>query len=111
MILSMIASPRKRRALLLLGGALLLIALAAVVWSRTQPRPNIVLVTFDTTRADRMGAYGYEQGLTRGFDDFAAQGVLFEQAFAPAPITLPSLPSAAVLSLPSASWRVKRQSG
>jgi arylsulfatase A-like enzyme/predicted Zn-dependent protease len=90
MVLSMIAAPRKRRTLLLLGGALLSIALAAAVWYRTSPRPNIVLITLDTTRADRMGAYGYEQGLTRGFDDFAAQGVLFEQAFAPAPITLPS---------------------
>ena len=37
-----------------------------------------------------MGAHGYEQGLTTAFDDFASRGVLFEQAYAPCPITLPS---------------------
>lgn len=60
------------------------------VWIRSPARPNILLVTFDTTRADRLGAYGYSQGLTKFFDDFAQAGVLFERAYAPAPVTLPS---------------------
>ena len=35
----------------------------------------LILVTFDTTRADHLGLYGYNTGLTKGFDDFASQGV------------------------------------
>lgn len=54
------------------------------------PRPNIVLVTFDTTRADRLGAYGYSKGLTEAFDEFARQGVIFDRAYTPSPVTLPS---------------------
>jgi arylsulfatase A-like enzyme/tetratricopeptide (TPR) repeat protein len=54
------------------------------------PRLNVILVTFDTTRADRLGIYGYRHGLTRAFDDFARRGVVFERAYAPAPVTLPS---------------------
>ncbi len=53
-------------------------------------RPNVILVTFDTTRADHLGAYGYEMGLTAAFDDFAKSGVTFESAYASAPLTLPS---------------------
>ncbi|MCA9077389.1 MAG: sulfatase-like hydrolase/transferase [Planctomycetaceae bacterium] len=59
-------------------------------WLSQSPRPNIILVTFDTTRADHIGAYGYEHGLTTAFDQFAGEGVLFEKAYAPCPITLPS---------------------
>lgn len=75
----------------IVGCALLtLIAGGALRWYWHSPRPNIILVTFDTTRADRLGAYGYKQGLTKAFDDFASRGVLFEQAYAPTPISLPS---------------------
>ena len=73
--------------------AIALVALISAVLLRSfwrGSRPNIVLVTFDTTRADRLGAYGYEHGLTTAFDQFASEGVLFEHAFAPCPITLPS---------------------
>jgi arylsulfatase A-like enzyme len=52
--------------------------------------PNILLITLDTTRADRLGAYGYRLGRTPRLDRFAFEGVLFEQAVAPAPMTLPS---------------------
>jgi arylsulfatase A-like enzyme/Flp pilus assembly protein TadD len=64
--------------------------LAMVWWYRGPTRPNIILVTFDTTRADHLGAYGYTQGLTTPFDDFARQGVIFERAYTPSPVTLPS---------------------
>src|SRR5262249_18403118 len=53
-------------------------------------RPNVLLVTIDTIRADHVGAYGGAQGATPGIDAFAREGVLFEQAIAPAPLTLPS---------------------
>ena len=58
------------------------------LWPRT--KPNVILVTFDTTRADRLKSYGYQQGQTEAFDEFAKCGVVFEKAYAPAPITLPS---------------------
>jgi choline-sulfatase len=55
------------------------------------PAPlNILLVTLDTTRADRIGAYGYAAARTSHFDRLAAEGVRFERAIAQAPITLPS---------------------
>lgn len=53
-------------------------------------RPNVLLVTLDTTRADRLGAYGYLDAVTPAFDDLAARGVLFERAFTSAPLTLPA---------------------
>jgi arylsulfatase A-like enzyme/Tfp pilus assembly protein PilF len=50
-------------------------------------RPNVVLVTLDTTRADRMGFLGSTRGLTPALDALARQGTVFERAFAQAPIT------------------------
>jgi arylsulfatase A-like enzyme/cytochrome c-type biogenesis protein CcmH/NrfG len=50
-------------------------------------RPNVVLVTLDTTRADRMGFLGSKRGLTPEMDALARQGTVFENAFAQAPIT------------------------
>jgi arylsulfatase A-like enzyme len=52
--------------------------------------PNVLLVTLDTTRADRMGAYGNEQVQTRAFDALAKDGALFTAASAVAPVTGPS---------------------
>ena len=51
---------------------------------------NLILITIDTLRADRVGAYGYARARTPHIDALAARGVRFEQAFATAPITLPS---------------------
>ena len=50
---------------------------------------NLVIVTLDTTRADRMGAYGNKDIETPAFDRIAREGVLFNQAVAAAPLTLP----------------------
>jgi arylsulfatase A-like enzyme/Tfp pilus assembly protein PilF len=50
-------------------------------------RPNVVLVTLDTTRADRMGFLGSRRGLTPALDALARQSTVFEKAFAQAPIT------------------------
>jgi choline-sulfatase len=51
---------------------------------------TIVLVTIDTLRADRVGAYGWAQAQTPAIDRLAARGVRFERAYATAPITLTS---------------------
>ena len=50
---------------------------------------NLVIVTLDTTRADRMGAYGNRDIETPAFDRIAREGVIFEDAVAAAPLTLP----------------------
>jgi arylsulfatase A-like enzyme/thioredoxin-like negative regulator of GroEL len=49
--------------------------------------PNIVFITVDTTRADRMGFLGNKQGLTPNLDLVAQQGVVFERAYSQAPLT------------------------
>ena len=51
---------------------------------------SVVLVTLDTTRADRIGAYGYEEINTPAFDGLAATGVTFLRAYSPTPLTLPA---------------------
>jgi arylsulfatase A-like enzyme/Tfp pilus assembly protein PilF len=51
---------------------------------------NVLVVTLDTTRADRLGCYGYTHGATPTLDGLAAKGTLFEHAYAQAPLTLPS---------------------
>jgi len=51
---------------------------------------NVVLVTLDTTRADRIGCYGYSSAETPNIDALAANGVLFEQAVTCATSTLPA---------------------
>lgn len=50
---------------------------------------NLVVITLDTTRADRMGAYGNTGVETPAFDRLAREGVLFEHAVSVAPLTLP----------------------
>src|SRR6478672_9401347 len=51
---------------------------------------NVLLVTIDTLRADRVGAYGSSLGLTPTLDRLAGEGVRFANAFAHVPLTLPS---------------------
>lgn len=53
------------------------------------PAQDVLLVTFDTTRADRLGPWGGSAS-TPVLDRLARAGVVFERAIAPAPITLPS---------------------
>jgi len=53
-------------------------------------RPNIILITLDTTRADRMGFLGSQRGLTPGLDVLASQSVVFSRAYAHVPLTTPS---------------------
>jgi arylsulfatase A-like enzyme/Flp pilus assembly protein TadD len=54
------------------------------------PHPNIILITLDTTRADRMGFLGSGRGLTPNLDALAKQSVVFTRAYAQVPLTTPS---------------------
>ncbi len=77
---------------LYLGWALLLVGLALVPGGcrHNKPRPNILIITVDTLRADRVGCYGYAGGLTPNVDALAKDAIVFERAVAQVPLTLPS---------------------
>jgi choline-sulfatase len=53
-------------------------------------KPNIVLITLGSTRADRMGFLGSKLKITPNLDGLALQGMVFEQAFSQAPLTVAS---------------------
>jgi arylsulfatase A-like enzyme len=59
-----------------------------------------VLFLIDTLRADRVGAYGHSRATTPNIDALAAEGVVFESAYAPAPWTLPSVVSLMTSTFP-----------
>ena len=53
-------------------------------------RPNVVLVTVDTLRADHLGCYGSPVVRTPHLDRLAAEGTLFERCYALTHVTVPS---------------------
>ena len=74
-----------------------LVAGAGAIWmaarlvGRSEPsRVNILLITIDTLRWDRVGAYGYGRAATPTLDGLAARGAKFETAVAHAALTAPS---------------------
>jgi arylsulfatase A-like enzyme len=64
--------------------------LLSPVLSRAAAKPNIVLITLDSVRADRMGFLGSSARLSPNLDRLAGQSIVFEQAFAQAPLTVAS---------------------
>ena len=58
--------------------------------STSPDRPNVLLVTIDTLRADHVGCYGYRDASTPTIDALASRGVRFETAVVHAPLTGPS---------------------
>lgn len=60
-------------------------------WRRPADRPDVVLITLDTVRADHVGCYGYARNTTPNLDALAAQGTRFTQAYAPSNWTAPSV--------------------
>lgn len=69
---------------------------AGLVWisrgdrnATTQIR-NVVLISIDTCRADHLSCYGFDRKTTPNIDRVAEQGILFENVFAPVPLTLPA---------------------
>jgi arylsulfatase A-like enzyme len=58
-----------------------------------QPQPNVILVAFDTLRADRLGCYGYHRDTSPNLDRFAADAVLFERCISQSNETLTSFAS------------------
>jgi arylsulfatase A-like enzyme len=56
-------------------------------------KPNIVWILLDTCRARNLSCYGYERPTSPNLDKLARQGILFENHFAQATFTVPSVPS------------------
>jgi len=52
--------------------------------------PNVLVVTIDSLRADRLGCYGYERDTSPTLDALASEGVRFERAYGHAPFTPPA---------------------
>jgi len=53
-------------------------------------KPNVVLITMDTTRADHLPLYGYQGVQTPNLNRLGQKGVVFEQCATTAPLTLPA---------------------
>jgi arylsulfatase A-like enzyme/Tfp pilus assembly protein PilF len=105
--------PRKRRVSILVfaGAAVAILVAVAGLWTirrgmtATSPSGvpigslpggvrqdalNVIIITLDTMRWDRLGAYGDRAAQTPNLDRLASEGVLFEQAITSVPLTLPA---------------------
>jgi arylsulfatase A-like enzyme len=58
--------------------------------SMAKGRPNIVLITMDTVRADHLSIYGYARETTPYLQEFAREATVYDHAIATADFTLPS---------------------
>lgn len=68
-------------------------AVAAGAWwyaAREAPPDGVVIITLDTTRADRLSVYGYMNVSLPHVERLAAEGVVFDQATSVGPLTLPA---------------------
>lgn len=61
--------------------------------SKTEPRPNVLLITIDTLRADHLGCYGYARATTPRIDRLAAGSALFTRVTTCLPRTTQSIAS------------------
>jgi len=89
--------PRLRRLFVSLQAAVLLAAVAVhgqpkktIPPAKAPLRPNVVLITIDTLRADHVGCYGAQSVKTPTLDGLANDGVVFERAISQVPLTWPS---------------------
>src|SRR6266481_911618 len=67
-----------------------ILASASAAATSQNAAPNVVVITIDTLRPDHLGCYGYKQIHTPNIDALAADGIRFERAYTPVPVTLPS---------------------
>lgn len=78
---------RKRQSALI---ATLILSVITLIGCARRRHPNVLIVTIDTTRADRLGCYGFTLAHTPAIDQLASQGVRFSDAIGSAPITMPA---------------------
>lgn len=75
---------------LLLFAFVFIAILQCVSVAASAPQSPIILITIDTTRADRMGFLGSKRGLTPNLDALARESVVFTRAYSQVPLTTPS---------------------
>jgi len=102
----------KKRKALVIAAILLAVVLLAGIAARVFLRKpsftrlrggrdfNVILITLDTTRADRIGCYGFQDVETPTIDLLASRGVRFDRCYAQTPLTLPSHTSIMTGTLP-----------
>ncbi|MEM7203436.1 MAG: sulfatase [Planctomycetota bacterium] len=98
-------SPAPRLRLLLTLPPLLVPLLVGC--SDPEPRRNLLVIAVGSLRADRLGNYGYERPTSPVLDRLCAESVVFEDAHAAAPWTLPSFASLLTSQFPTthACWQ------
>ncbi len=82
---------RRRLPTLGLALAALLAACGGARSDRGTGVERVVLVVCDTLRADRLGLYGYPRGTSPRLDELARESVVFDEAYACAPMTVPAM--------------------
>lgn len=71
--------------------AVALALIGLLLWWRSPSQPtNVLLITLDTTRADRLTPYGFMDARMPALERLAREGVVFDQAVTVAPLTLPA---------------------
>lgn len=96
--------PSRHRSLLALAVCLASAAALAACTREPAAPPNVVLVLADTTRADRLGLYGYARDTTPNLNRLARDAVVFEQARSQASCTFPSVNSILTSKEPVHFW-------
>jgi len=67
----------------------------------TSPNLNVILITIDALKASHLSIYGYDKKTSPTIDRLAQEGILFLNAAAPAPATIPSIASIMTSNYPS----------
>lgn len=85
----------KRRVISLMTHAAGWAALSALpsCTKASEPPPNVLLITIDTLRADRLSCYGHERSTSPNLDRLAREGLRYTHAQAPRAKTTPSIAS------------------
>jgi choline-sulfatase len=81
----MIDSPLRR-----IATAVVIVIIALAFSCRRPTRPNVLVITIDTLRADHLGCYGFPLARTPAIDKLASESVRFTDAISAAPITMPA---------------------
>lgn len=83
--------------LIIMGGATLYIGTRSTSKSplvnpsgQAEGKPNVILITMDTTRADHLSCYGYHKKTTPHIDNLVKESAIFQNAYATSPWTLSS---------------------
>ena len=66
------------------------LALSRTTVAGAERRPNVILISIDTLRADHLSTYGYARNTSPAIDQLASEGLVFEHALSQSSWTLPS---------------------